>query len=73
MTSKTSIAVLFVVKFIKRGFSQPRKVISSNLATDSFAKAEIISALEESGLAKTSRAAELTTEDWHKLYSILNA
>lgn len=62
-----------LIKFIKGGFSAPRKTISNVLANMLHRdKDEINVALEKLEINPSSRAENLSIENWKELYTILN-
>jgi len=55
-------------KFIKAGFSKPRKILISNLVTQlDIDKEQLIKTFQSIGLNPKSRAENLTIEDWQKI------
>ena len=61
-----------VLKFASRGFSNPRKKLSSNLADSRMSKADWENALREEGINPNVRAEDLSLWDWEDLYSRQN-
>ena len=61
-----------LIKFIKLGFSQPRKKLSKNLSNYGFDKDDVENILESIKHNKSSRAAELKISDWRVLFDKLN-
>lgn len=54
---------------VKAGFSQKRKTLQNSLSGGlSIDKAQAAALLERAGVKPTSRAQELSLEDWHRLY-----
>jgi 16S rRNA (adenine1518-N6/adenine1519-N6)-dimethyltransferase len=60
-----------LLKFVKIGFSAPRKILSSNLANAGYDKASVEAQLKKLGLSQKSRAGELDFNAWIELYSSL--
>jgi 16S rRNA (adenine1518-N6/adenine1519-N6)-dimethyltransferase len=60
-----------LVKFIKLGYTSPRKKLSSNLANYEYDKAKIESFLTKENLTSSSRASELTPAQWYNLHNYL--
>ena len=60
-----------LVKFIKLGYSSPRKKLSSNLANYKFDKTKTEQFLIKENLKSSSRASELTAEQWYNLHELL--
>jgi 16S rRNA (adenine1518-N6/adenine1519-N6)-dimethyltransferase len=65
-------ASLNILKFIKLGFSQPRKKLSRNLANYGYEKSTIEQKLHELNYSQDARASEIYLEDWQKLFDLLN-
>lgn len=64
---------LAIRKFIKLGYSAPRKKLSKNLANYDYDKDKVEQVLEAKlNLTKTARASELELADWIELYNSLN-
>jgi 16S rRNA (adenine1518-N6/adenine1519-N6)-dimethyltransferase len=57
-------------KFLKAAFTQPRKTLQKNLSV-SFAKEAVRAAIEQLGLDSSIRPHQVTTKDYHQLYTIL--
>lgn len=65
--------IVKLIKFIKVGFSQPRKTLVNNLAAGlQKTKPEIENYLQQAMLKTTARAQELTLDEWHQLYKACN-
>lgn len=60
-----------LIKFIKIGYSAPRKKLSSNLANIGFEKAIVEKALTTIKLSATARPQELNLSDWQQLFKKL--
>ncbi len=60
----------FVERIISIGFTHPRKLLSTNLASN-FSKEKIKEALSKLRYPKTIRPAELAVEDWWNLSTII--
>lgn len=61
------------IGFLKKGFKMPRKKLSSNLAGfNGYSKNSIEDLLDEIGLNKNARPADLGLEDWQKLEKTLH-
>lgn len=58
------------LKLARRGFSNPRKKLSANLASPERSKDFWRSALSSHGLNPDARAQDLTLQDWQHLHSI---
>lgn len=56
-----------LIKFIKIGYSAPRKKLSSNLANIGYQKADIEKTLTALNLSATARPQELDLNDWQEL------
>jgi 16S rRNA (adenine1518-N6/adenine1519-N6)-dimethyltransferase len=61
-----------IQRFIKAGYLQPRKKLSSALASQGFDKALVENKLVELGLTATARAGELSLDNWHQLYLLVH-
>jgi len=60
-----------LVKFIKIGYSSPRKILSGNLANTGIKKTEVVKVLKKMELPETARASELSLEQWYNLQQSL--
>lgn len=60
-----------LLKFVKTGFTQPRKTLVNNLISlPGWDRQTTESALKRLGLSSTARAQELSLKNWHNLYLI---
>jgi len=57
-----------VLEFARKGFSNPRKKLSSNLADGRMTKSDWENALREEGINSNARAEDLSLWDWENLY-----
>jgi 16S rRNA (adenine1518-N6/adenine1519-N6)-dimethyltransferase len=56
-------------RLVKAGFSQKRKTLHNSLSGGlAISKPEAARLLEDAGISPSSRAQELSLEDWHRLY-----
>lgn len=60
-----------LVRFIRLGFSQPRKKLSKNLSNYGYEKNDVEGALVDLGHKDSARAGELTIEQWQTLFDTL--
>lgn len=60
-----------IAKFIKEGFKNPRKTVSNNLKSIKEFNGKIGEVLSQLNIKSTARPAELTFEEWIKLYEAL--
>lgn len=64
---------LELVRFIKVGFSNPRKLLSKSLSnTKKWSKEQLDEAFKAAGLEEKARAAELSQDQWVKLFEVLS-
>lgn len=62
-----------LIRFIKLGYSSPRKQLVGNFAnSNKYSVEEIKTAFKELGIIETARAQELEVETWIELYKKLN-
>ena len=60
-------------KFVRRGFTQPRKTLANNLsAASSVSREEVVAKLTELGLDEKVRPQVLTIDQWRDLHRLLN-
>jgi 16S rRNA (adenine1518-N6/adenine1519-N6)-dimethyltransferase len=57
-----------LIGFVKKSFTMRRKKLSANLETNRFSKQAIEEVLVENGYLATTRAEELSIEDFKRLY-----
>lgn len=60
-----------LIKFIKMGFSQPRKKLSTNISSQFVNKQKAEEALVSIGLKDSVRPSELAFQDWRKLHNLV--
>lgn len=69
----TDIDYMQLIKFMKIGFSQPRKTLANNFSNGLKIDRSIAEGwLKKTNLKLTVRAQELSLRDWHKLYILSN-